>query len=225
MIARQLLRHLRLGALLLVSSAQGEGPMDIPPEVDQPNGVLRVVNGSRYALIDLRLDERQKLDWGASLPVGSKTDFVVKPGKVEYAFGAGFWSGLVRGVWFGSVGRTTVAPGQTVTVTVSNPTLEQLLTDFSFSADWEGLYFDARDQLHTRRLHFNAAGIFTLSTDGEIDRAGRVQLAKWPDAAQTITFRLCDPDCGPEIELQHPFQHFAVGNGPQTWPLIEYFRQ
>lgn len=222
MITRHLLRAARLSAVLVLCSAQGlEGPL----EVVGPEGVLRVVNASRYELVDVRVNERQKLDWGESLPLGSSTDFRVSPGRLDYAFGAGFWVGLTRDVWFGSAGRTVVAPGQTVTITVSNPSLAQLLTDFSYAADWEGVYLDARGEVHTRVFHVNAAGVFTLSSEGQVERAGLVHLVRWPGSATTVTFRLCDPECGEEIEIAHPFRNFAVANGPRSWPLIEYIRQ
>lgn len=217
--------------LLLARSGEGgrppsavrEGPR--APVRSLSEGVVRVVNASRYELIDLRLNNAQRLQNGQTLNIGSSTEFSIEPGPLEYSFGAGFWSGLSRNVWFGSAGRTLVAPGQTVTVTISNPTLEQVLTDFGASADWEGVFFDARGALHRRRIHVTAAGLFTLATDGAIERTGFVELVEWPDKAPTVTFRFCDPDCGPDLQIAHPFKRFDSLGGPSAWPLIEYFRQ
>ena len=128
-------------------------------------------------------------------------------------------------MWFGSAGRTLVAPGQVVTVSISNPSLEQVLTDFTPSSDWEGLWFDARGEVHRRRLHVTATGLFTLATDGRVDQTGFVELVRWPNAARDVVFRLCAPECGTEIHIAHPFQRFSVHHGPASWPLVEYFRR
>ncbi|HEY0880289.1 MAG TPA: hypothetical protein VGD87_02105, partial [Archangium sp.] len=176
-------------------------------------------------LIDLRLNTRQRLDNGATLAIGSQTEFDIDPGPVEYSFGAGFWSGLSRSVWFGSTGRTLVAPGQTVTVTISNPSLEQVLTDFATSAEWVGVYFDDEGGMHTRQLLITSTGLFTLATDGAVEKTGLVELVAWPNSAQHVTFRLCDPNCGGEIRIAHPFKRFDLVNGPHAWPLIEYVRR
>jgi hypothetical protein len=232
-MATLFLRSACLLALLFSTSGSGgsppseAAPLVVPLEEHRAlaPGVVKIVNASRYELIDLRLNSRQRLDNGATLPIGSQTEFSIEPGPVEYAFGAGFWSGLARSVWFGSAGRTLVAPGQTVTVTISNPSLEQVLTDFATSAEWVGVFFDAEGGLHTRQLLITSTGIFTLATDGAIEKTGLVELVAWPNAAKHVTFRLCDPDCGGEIRIAHPFKRFDLVNGPVEWPLIEYVRR
>lgn len=230
-MSTSVLRSGLLLALLLARSGEGGPPpsavLEAPPSPVRSlsAGVVRVMNNSRYELIDLRLNDAQRLENGQTLAIGSTTEFHVVPGPLEYSFGAGFWSGLARNVWFGSAGRTLVAPGQTVTVTISNPSLEQVLTDFGPSADWEGVFFDARGEVHRRRIHVTATGLFTLATDGVVERTGFVELVEWPDQAPMVKFRFCSPDCGPELQIAHPFQRFDALGGPSTWPLIEYFRQ
>jgi hypothetical protein len=214
--------------LLATSGEGGRSPSSVPEGPAPPErtpGLVRVVNVSRYPLVDLRLNEAQHLERGQSLPIGSVRAFPIEPGRLEYAFGAGFWSGRSRQVWFGTAGRTLVAPGQTVTVSISNPTLEQVLTDFNPTADWEGLYLDARGEVHRRRLHLTSTGLFSRTTDGAVDQAGFVELVSWPDAAPQVVFRLCAPACGGEIRIAHPFKRFEVHHGPSSWPLVEYSRQ
>lgn len=188
-------------------------------------GVLRVDNRTHYDVIDLRLAGTQHTDYPYVLAVGQTYDVVFPPGPVSYELAVGFWNGSTREVWFRYSGTATVFAGQTALVTLDNPTLEQLLSNFGPTANWDGQYLSS-GALRTRRMQFNSVGSYTLFDNGAQVSTGTVQQVAWPDYSGRVSFRLCTPTCGgATVELPYPFTRFTAPNGPPASPSIDYFRQ
>lgn len=189
------------------------------------SGILRVQNGSHYDVIDLRLNGVQHTNFTYQLPVGQSYDAVFPPGTVGYEIGVGFWNGSNREVWFLYSGTATVTAGQTTTISIDNPTLNQMLTNFGTSANWDGAYL-SNNMLRTRRMQILSTGAYTLFDNAQQIGTGTVQLVSWPDYATSISFRLCNPVCGgTTIQLAAPFSMFTARNGPPEAPDIEYYLQ
>jgi hypothetical protein len=188
-------------------------------------GVLRIENRTHYDIIDYRLAGTQRTPYPFVLAVAQSDDVVFAPGIVSYDLGVGFWVGSTREVWFLYSGTAEVFAGQMTTVSIDNPTLEQMLTNFGPTANWDGQYLSG-GMLRTRRMAFDAAGSYTLSDNGAQVSTGTVQLVSWADYATSISFRLCTPVCGgAPVVLPYPFTTFSAPNGPATSPSIDYFLQ
>ncbi len=188
-------------------------------------GVLRIENLTKYDVIDYRLNGTQRTNYPYVLSVGASDDVVFPPGIVTYDLGVGFWNGSTREVWFLYSGTAQVFAGQTTLVSIDNPSLQQVLTNFGPAANWDGRYLSS-GMLRTRRMAFDPAGSYTLLDNGAQVGWGTVELVDWPNYATTISFRLCTPVCGgTPIELVYPFNDFVAPNGPPASPDVTYFLQ
>lgn len=187
-------------------------------------GVLRITNNTHYDMVDIRLNNVQRVNYPYVLNIGNSYDVVFNPGTVTYALGVGFWNGTTRDVWFTYTGTASITAGQTTTVTFPNPTIAQMLTNFSAAANWDGTYW-VNTTYNSKRFRFTSSGGYTLYNNGALETSGSVQLVSWPDYATIITFRVCNPTCGANIQLAHPFGSFMYRNGPASWPIIDYYRQ
>lgn len=187
-------------------------------------GVLRIVNSTHYDMNDIRLNSVQHANYPNVLLIGGTYDVVFTPGTVSYALGVGFWNGTTRDVWFTYTGTATITAGQTTTVTFPNPTIAQLLTNFGSFRDWTGTYWVGTSP-GSKRFRFTSTGSFTLYNGTALESSGSVQLVTWPDYASIVTFRVCSPTCGANINIAFPFGSFQYRNGPTSWPIIEYYGQ
>jgi ABC-type antimicrobial peptide transport system permease subunit len=94
--------------------------------------------------LDIRLNDQQQAATGEAIyPQGEYTFEFSSSGSVSYYLGVGFWDDTYRDVWFYLVGTTNVTVGANTTITFENPTIAQMLTNFSGSRNWTGEYWDA----------------------------------------------------------------------------------
>jgi hypothetical protein len=188
---------------------------------------LRISNNTHYDMIDIRLNGTQQVGYPNSIPAGSSADFTFTGGgSVDYYFGVGFYNtDGTRNIWFEGTGTTSVAAGNTTTVTCNNPTIAQLLSGFSDSRDWQGSYYcySCPTLLHNAGFRFTDAGGWTFYEDGVQKTTGSVALVSWPDYASVVQFKIC-PTCD-VISLNYPFGTFLYENGPDGWSIIEYVAQ
>ena len=184
---------------------------------------LKVVNNTHYALIDIRLDNQQMVGQGLGVLQGESYTFeYTSSGQVNFVLGVGFWNGNSRDVWFLNSGYTQVTTGTTSTITFNNPTIGQLLSNFSSYRDWTGEYW-VNLNMYMAGFRFYSNGAWKLFDNGVEIGSGNVTLVSWPNNAYTIKFKLC-PSCD-EILLPHPFGQFYYKNGPASWPTINYTAQ
>jgi hypothetical protein len=191
------------------------------------SAVLRIVNNSHYDMIDIRLNNLQYVSYPYSLPVGQSHDFVfTNPGSVNYYLGIGFYDEYQnRDVWFELPGTTVVYAGQTTTITFNNPTITQLLSNFSSYRDWSGEYwcYSCDPILGYARFRFYSNGTWQLYDNDVFNSSGSVTEVSWPDYSFFVYFKIC-PTCE-NIQLPYPFGSFYYENGPADWPIIEYTAQ
>jgi hypothetical protein len=185
---------------------------------------LTIVNNSSYNMIDIRLNDQQQAATGEAIyPQGEYTFEFSSSGSVSYYLGVGFWDDTYRDVWFYLVGTTNVTVGANTTITFENPTIAQMLTNFSGSRNWTGEYWDAYAGIHFATYTYNSNGSWTLYDDGTPIASGTVSLVDWPVYSSYLTFQHCG---GCEvITLWYPFGQFYQNNGPASWPTILYTAQ
>ncbi len=184
---------------------------------------LKVVNNTRYPMIDIRLNNSQMIGQGTGVLQGNSVTFEFGSStNFNYVLGVGFWDGSFRNVWFLNSGSVVVTKGATSTITFNNPTIGQLLSNFSSYRDWTGEYW-VDLQMHMATFRFYNNGTWKLYDDGSEIDSGTVTLTSWPDNAVIVKFKLCS-GCD-EILLAHPFGQFTYRNGPSSWPLIQYTAQ
>jgi hypothetical protein len=199
--------------------------------------VLRIVNNSSYDLIDVRLNNVQQANFPNGILAGNSFDFVFGgSGTVSYALGNGFYNpDQSRNIWFTFSGQATLTQGQTFTLTVSNPTIGQLLAAFSTTRNWDGQYFDGNLNPFFARYTFRSATngwqLFdstsscfggSTCTFTQIG-SGTLTLVSWPKYSSIVTFKFSAS--GTPVNFAFPFGSFQQQNGPPSWPIIEYVMQ
>jgi hypothetical protein len=192
-----------------------------------PVATLRVRNDSQYPMIDLRLNKVQQFQTGQGIASGATADFTFSSGgAVTVEAGVGYYeSSGARSVWFTYGTTATVALGQTTSWTAQAITVQQLLSSFSASRNWDGPYYctSCPTFANLARFTFTSAGGWTLRDNGAVVGSGSVTQVSFPRDAAIVTFRLC-ATCA-DIQLGFPFSSFKYRNGPPDWPIIEYVRQ
>lgn len=186
---------------------------------------IKIINNTQYHLIDVRVNNVQKLaSFGGAVPGGS-FEFIQAPGNgYSLYLGVGAWnSDGSRNEFFRFSATANVTSGNTTTITLNRITIAQLMTGFRASQDWVGNYFDNNGAMHQARFRFFSNGSWTLFDDGRQIQTGVLSLAEWNNMALTVKFRTKSTD--QPISTFHPFGRFIYRNGPASWPLIEYVRQ
>lgn len=199
--------------------------------------VLRITNTSSYDMIDIRLNNVQKVEYPYGILAGQSVDFTFSAsGTVSVALGNGFYdSDHSRDIWFTLTGTANVTLGQTTTVTFENPTIGELLGNFTTAKNWDGQYFDNSANSYFKRFRFTKAtnGWQLYNSTGPCfggstcsfsqQSSGTVRLVSWPRYSSIVTF-----DFGPgtaPAHIMYPFGSFQYQNGPSSWSIIEYWRQ
>lgn len=192
--------------------------------VSRPSsGTVRVQNNTHYYIVDVQLNGVQMVEYPYGIGAGGYFDFVVAPGAINYYLGSGYYDEYgSRDVWFNRTGTTSVSAGSSTTVTFDNPTIGQLLSNFSSSRNWTGDYYcySCPIIVNYATYNFTSSGGWQFYDNGVFQESGTVQLVSWPDYSDAVTFRLC-PSCE-SISLAYPFSQFYFRNGPSDWPLILY---
>ena len=192
--------------------------------VTQAKANLHIVNNTHYAMIDIQLNGVQKVGQGMGLDVNKSIDFEYNnSGNVSYKLGIGFWDNNFRNDWFIQTGTIQVITGSIKTITFNNPSIAQLLSNFSSSCNWNGYYYDSNLGYHTTSFTFYNNGSWKFYNDGVLQSTGTVTLVSWADYAVIVTFKVCG-SCT-NIQLPYPFGQFYYKNGPSNWPTIEYTKQ
>lgn len=187
---------------------------------------LRIVNATKYAMIDVQVNGIQQVSYPNGLLPGGTSDINVSgAGTVSYTLGVGFYNtDHTRDVWFTLTGTATLVAGGTTSVTFNNPSIGQLLSTFRAAGrDWQGDYFDAGGGFHFAKYHFGISGSWTLYDSGTQIGTGTVTEVSWPNYATVVTFKLC-ASCA-SIDMAYPFGDFYYNNGPASWPIIHYVAQ
>ncbi len=191
-------------------------------------GILRLVNHTKYAMVDIRFNNVQQVSAGTYLPPGDYYDFNLSPGTYSLGIGVGMSYQSGSEVWFQFAGQATVSAGATMTVNINNPSIGQLLTGFAPNRDYIGEYWDQNNIIQWRRYRFTSGNGWTRyeltgPNSWTATGSGTVSEVLWNDYAQIVTFRLC-PTCA-DINISYPFGSFFYQDGPPSWSRIYYMGQ
>jgi LysM repeat protein len=199
------------------------------PPANQPNnakgGMVRFVNNTSHPIVSLGvhgqeviLTEAQAIAQGGWLDVANVGD-----GSHAYVASNGFWSAgnkeillqLPKGGFVGNSG----------TVTINDPTIEELLSGYGTSRAFNGDYWDGNNIQHPTVFCFDANGTFDFYDNGQKTDSGTFSLVSRQPGAYTVTFNVQGGTeqfngtysyAGPQMGTMF------MRNGPPTWPLIEY---
>jgi Fibronectin type III domain len=190
----------------------------------QPNAILRIVNQSRYALVDIRLNGIQMVEQDEGLSVGRSKEYDFRNSRtVDFIVGRGNWSLGAREIMlpFDS-GSVEVVAGETREMLVVKTSIIQLFTNGQPYQDWEGDYRDEASVKHTLVFRFTGDGRWSFFADGEAMGSGIVTLDSWDDYATNAKFKLGDNRIGIFSIIA---DGFIYPNGPPNDPKVSYFRQ
>jgi hypothetical protein len=120
-------------------------------------------------------------------------------------------------------GSFTQASGVIGTVTIINPTINQLLTRFTNTPqNWSGEWWGSDLSYHYRTFRFTTSGTFTLSDDGGAAFAsGSYTLVTYNPGL--VTFRVTYGGNSYDGILNEIYGGFYMNNGPASWTTIEYY--
>jgi hypothetical protein len=179
-------------------------------------------------MVDIRLNGNQQVSYPYGILAGQYADFVfTTPGTLSYYLGVGSYNELQNpDVWFQLTGSDIITAGETTTVTFSNPTIGQLLSNFNLSGrDFTGEYYcySCNILYGMAKFHFGYNGQWTLYDNNVYKSGGNVTLVEWLDYSFDVKFRLSPTE--PIITIAYPFDMFFYDNGPPDFPRIFYTAQ
>lgn len=187
-----------------------------------PASTTRFANHTSHPIIYLTVDGVQYFVQSPQgiLP-GYYYEIELTPGDHTYEAMNGWWDGpYSRFEMYGWTGSFTQQKGVVGTIDFYDPTIEQLLADFSTSAYWGGYYW--QDVVyHDIGFCFYDNGTWNLYIDGTYDSSGTYSLVSRDPGTMSVKFTVGDY-IGTLYEL---FGFFYMRNGPPDWPLIEYYIQ
>ncbi|MCX7024757.1 MAG: fibronectin type III domain-containing protein [Spirochaetes bacterium] len=162
----------------------------VPAMPVRSEATLKVVNDSKYAIVDLALNGQQKLTQATAIPVGQSRDFIVTPaGTVSYVLGAGMYDAAnAKIVPFQKTGSASLTSGQTTTVTYANPAIAEVLGNFGSQATWTGTVAGVKV-----RFVFSSSGTwkyYNSMTATTPTSSGNVTLVSWGNSATSCVFNL-----------------------------------
>ncbi len=190
-------------------------------------GVVRFYNQASHPIVELLIDGQEViLSEAQSIPVGGYLDVNVPEGSHRYQAGVGFWQGGVKNAIYPLPEGNFNLQGNAV-VTVSDPSLGQMLTNYGQSGYYAGTYWDDNAIVHCAAFNFSASGRFDFYVDGQYDESGAYTLLARDPATYSVTFRVTGDTSGEQFDGTLFYTGALAGtiqmdNGPASWRTIEY---
>ena len=174
-------------------------------------------NNAAYPIVSLIINGVEQFPQAPlSIPRGS-TYSVNVPAGTPYRAQTGFWQGSSRFTMYTYSGTTSA------TVTIANPTIQQLLTRFNTTAGsglWVGDYWSGTT-LGYRSFRFFSNGTFAryenASGTGTPSQTGNYTLSTY-NGSYVVTFTAG----GVTGSLYELYGYFYMENGPSDWRIIKY---
>lgn len=110
--------------------------------VTAPASRTRIVNNSSYVIVPLIIDNQQYFPTSPQgiLP-GHSVEVDLSPGTHSFYMANDFWNGSSRFELYTLSGQINKVAGQTGSLTLYDPTVNQILTQFQSSGYWEGTFW------------------------------------------------------------------------------------
>lgn len=172
--------------------------------------VARFSNYSSRPIVSLIVDGTQYTpDATSSIPSGYYFELPLSQGMHSYIARNGWWDGGNRFEMYEWQG-TFNQPNDTVSIDFNDPTIFQLLTQWSSEHTWTGYYFDVDANMHSTAYEFRNNGTYTFYIDGTQRGTGTYYLVSRTPSFFTVDFAT-DHGSGVYYEL---YQYFTICNGP-----------
>lgn len=193
-----------------------------------PQTKLRVVNnGTVDYIISLKVNNVEYLPtWDKAIAPGASRDIPLNPGSVNIVATTGWWDTQANPparfskYLFSFSG--TIDPGTTEVITVENPTIEGLLTNFSQRRSWYGPYYPINN-FGWYRFCFYDNGRWRLYDKGVQIGYGWYSMDQY---GQLATYFHIDDDDGSYmdglLDMTAGGGKFSMKNGPAGWETVMY---
>lgn len=192
------------------------------------NGTIQFVNHTSHPIISLNIDNQGDLIQNESqiIPPNGWLDVTgVTAGNHVYAAENGFVSGgtphlllpLPVGTFSGNAGS----------VTINDPTVMQLLTQYGKYSAFVSEYWDANAIPHPAAFCFYDNSSYFFYDDNKLTDSGTYSLVSRQSHVYTVTFEARsngDNQIGSYSYAGSMIGTLFMRNGPPSWPLIEYHR-
>ncbi len=184
----------------------------------------RFQNNAAWSVVYLTIDGVQQFSYGEGIPTGYYYQKTLSPGTHSYEARTGTWNpNGTRFEMYWYTGTFNQTSGNIGMVTISNPSIQQLLTRFLTTGRWCGEYW-SNLVFHYRCFRFNTNGTFTLSDDNVQIQTGTYSLTNYTAGLVTFQVRY---NSGPVYSgtLDEINAYFMMQNGPPDWRTIQYTYQ
>lgn len=194
--------------------------------------ILRVVNnGTVDFIVSLKVNNVEYLTtWQQAIAPGASRDIPMNPGSVSITATTGYWDTQsnpprrFEKYVFSFAG--TIDPGTTETITIENPAIEGLLTNFSPKRAWTGDYWVGTSYGYAT-FCFYQNGRYRLYDKGMQVGYGNYVMVQY--GAVTTYFNVVDSYNGEtyqgKLDMTSGGARFFMDNGPSTWKQITYLMQ
>jgi len=183
-------------------------------------------NSTVWSVVYLTIDGVQEFPSAPQgISPGAFYQFTLGTGSHTYEAHTGYWNGSSRFELYVYKGSFTQASGVVGTVTLSNPTIQQLLTEFQSTGSWSGEWWGSDLSLHMRTFRFSSGGTFSLWDDSSSPFAtGTYTLISYTEGV--VTFRVTySTGSTYDGTLDEIYGYFYMQNGPSSWTTIQYTYQ
>ena len=210
-------------AATVMVSATGATSMPVPVTLvvsPAPLTAVRFVNSAGYSVNFLVIDGVQHFTAAPQgIPPGSADTITLSPGTHTYELRTGSWEADgSRERMYTYTGTFTQTSGVMGVITISDPTISELLTKFDVSGYWEGPYLDGTG-LHRAAFRFFPNGTWVRYEDGIQKESGLYALLSRTPEQYLVTFGAN----GIEGMLHERVSRFDMRNGPPLYfPVIAY---
>jgi hypothetical protein len=190
--------------------------------VEAPVSSTRFVNNTSYIIVSLKINGQEQFPVSPMgiLP-GHYYELEFSPGMYDVTASNGFWdAGGSRFTMYMWAGQFNQQPGMTGEVTFNDPTIEQLLTRWTNSGYWQGSYW-AGTNLYFAGFRFFSNSKWDFYDNGTKTASGNYSVVSRNPGAFTVDFTIGSY----RGTLYETFGYFAMPNGPQPTPWIEYYHE
>jgi hypothetical protein len=206
-------------------AGQPANPPANPPNNANGGGTVRFINNTSHPIVSLGvhgqeviLTEAQAIAQGGWLDVANVSD-----GSHAYVASNGFWSAGNKEILLQlPLGRFV---GNSGTLTINDPTIEELLSGYGTSRVFNGTYWDDNNIPRPAAFCFHSNGTFDFYDDGQKTDSGNFSLVSRQPGAYALTFNVqggTEQFNGTYSYAGPQMGSMFMRNGPPSWPLIEY---
>jgi hypothetical protein len=189
------------------------------------NSVVRFYNNSSHHIVELQIDGQEVILTEAQtiLAGNGYLDITVPAGSHTFSAGAGFWSGGIKNAIYPMPGGSFT--DQSGSVTIVDPSITQIMTQYSNSSYFGGEYWDQNANIHCAGFNFYSDGSFVFFDDYNQISSGSYTLVQRNPSSYSVVFNVS----AGSTQYNGTFYYSGalagtmyMNNGPAGWEQIEY---